>query len=197
MGIITESSHSKNEQIPWDSIELVRTKSDQTVTVDGLQEGKATRPLQITVSGGGSMTLTDSCLIHRKNDSGLKDVKFIPLRSIDTFGIQTRKSSSLLVLTIIFLTASAAASGWQIFHPLFQEVFSLSFKAGQLAYLLIWAPVWLLLCTVTTFVAYLVSSQAELVIQTISGTNQIRIPLTKATQTAIEHFITGIEARVQ
>ncbi len=197
MGIITESSYSKHDQIPWDSIEIVRTKSDQTLAEDGIKEGRASRVLEIKVSGSATLTLSENCVTYRKNDSRRKRVIVIPLRNVEIFDIQTRKSSFLLLLTISLLIASATTSIWRLLQPLAQEVLPLSMGTWHLDYQLIWVPVWLLLCGMGVFVAYMVSSQTELLIQTVSGNSQIKVPLPRTAEPAVESYITNIELRVK
>ena len=118
--------------------------------------------LPLETSGGETLTLSGRCVIHRKNVSGRRVVTMIPLRSIDSFSIQPRKSGVLLVLSTSLLLSAAFAALWFLVFPLASQVLfppsdlSSSLEVSHLSTIA--------LVAFAGLVAYAVYSQAELVI---------------------------------
>src|SRR5438552_9387233 len=154
MGIITEDLRPTANQASISATEFVRTKS--------FQENSST-----ITSAKESLTLTDKCVIYRNVVSGHKVVNIIPLRSIDSFSIQTYRLKSILVLAVSLLLAAGAIGSWLFIVPLAKEKLFYPTSLGTPDFGLLWIPLVLLVCGMISLVMYAIYSQVELVIYTL------------------------------
>ena len=184
MGIITEDLRPTANQASISATEFVRTKS--------FQENSST-----ITSAKESLTLTDKCVIYRNVVSGHKVVNIIPLRSIDSFSIQTYRLKSILVLAVSLLLAAGAIGSWLFIVPLAKEKLFYPTSLGTPDFGLLWIPLVLLVCGMISLVMYAIYSQVELVIYTLSGNNQIKISLSSKIRNSVEAFVSDIEAQIQ
>ena len=182
MGIITGDIRPTGKT-SIGATEFVRTKS--------FQENSNT-----ITSAKESLTLTDKCVIYRNVISGHKVVNIIPLRSIDSFSIQTYRLKSILALAVTLLLAAAAIGFWLFIWPQAKEV--LFHSAGPVTsdFGLVWIPALLLICGIVALATYATYNHVELVIHTLSGNNQIKISLSSKIRNAVEIFVADIEAQM-
>jgi len=183
MGIITEDIKPTRNQTPVSTTEFVRTKpfQDSSSTITSAKE---------------LLTVTNKCVIHRNVVSGQKMVNIIPLRSIDSFSIQTYRLKSVLVLAVDLLLTVAALGVWIFLLPLAKDKLFHSATFVRPDFGLLWIPLVLLICGLISLVTYATYHQVELVIYTLSGNNQIEIALSSKIRNSVEAFVADIEAQM-
>jgi hypothetical protein len=195
MGIITEGPRVKAERTLLDNIDLVRTKphpDSPSTEAGGAAEGAA---LQTMTSGGETLTLTDRCVIHRRHVSRHRVATIIPLRSIDSFGIQTRRSDLLLAVATTLLLAASFVVLWSFLVPMAKAAL-FSSAAGPVLSGSVWLPVLLATGGLVMLLAYSSHARAEVVISSRSGRSEIRVKLSRKIESTLQQFVEDIEAQI-
>jgi len=195
MGIITESLASKTEGLG--GVELVRTKAEQggsEASQSNQMKSIQKRPPIIT-SGNWSLLLSDRCLIYRNVVSRQRVVSIIPLRSIESFAVQTFKPKwPRLLALFIFLTPILI--GLAAFLILGKNGIGMLSNFWAVDQRLVWISSVPMFLGVAVLVAYAFHSQTELVIYNPSGNNQVRLTLPGKLKGAVEQFVEAIESQM-
>jgi hypothetical protein len=184
MEIITEELGSETNSL--DGTEFVKPKS--TSEYHG----------QIA-SGNESLTFGKNCLVYRNIRSRQMNVKIVPIKNIDFFSIQTRRSVPLLSLGIFLLFLSALMGLLIYFFSVNEQlVFFSQPSPSALAQLkLFWPPLISLLCGIIVLMVYAFRRRAELIIWTRSANNKLKIFLSPNAGGSLERFVAYIEAHVR
>ena len=150
------------------------------------------------VSGKDSLAIGKNCLVYRDIRSRQMNVKIVPIRNIDFFSIQTRRSIPLLSFGILLLSFSAVMGLFIHFFSIDNPLlfFSQSSPPAYSQLKLIWPPLLSLLCGVIVLVVYALRRRTELTIWTRSANNKLKIVLSPNIGSSLERFVANIENHV-
>ncbi len=169
-----------NQTLPWgNEAENYRSKQDHPDRI---------------VSDHESLSLSEGCVVYRDDSPGRKIVRFVALKSIESCCVQTsRGKPPLVVAAAMLLLASAVGLYLNLLpHAKLSLDFSQVFFPAGIQLKLRWIPLELLVVGTLFFLVYLLFHREELVIWTLSGHNQIRIPISSGFKNSIEPFVAGI-----
>jgi hypothetical protein len=198
VGIITEGVGSKPEYSLLDNIELVKTKVDRG-------DAGASQPIEVksikkraptVVSGNQSLTLNDKCVIYRNVVSKQRVLTIIPIRSIDSFAVQIRRSKWIRRLGTFFLTASILIGLGIVLLLYGKQAMGQLLGSWAPNPRLIWVPFLSLLLGIVTLVTYALRARTELVIYNRSGNHQVQLSLSGKIRDSVEQFVAEIEAQM-
>ncbi len=183
MELMTEEVRSQHN--PLDETEFVKPKTNPEY------HGQI-------VSGKNSLAVVKNCLVYRNIRFRQMKVKIVPIRNIDFFSIQTRRSIPLLSLGILLLSISVLMGlfihFFSIDNPLL--LFSQPSPPTYSQLKLIWPPLLSLLCGVIVLVVYALRRRTELAIWTRSANNKLKIFLSPDIGSSLERFVAYIENHV-
>lgn len=197
MGIITENPRGLSSRAPLDAIELVHTKSDVEPETSPLSASTGSQPSGVISAGCESLSLANHCVIYRNRVGGQRVINVIPLKNIDSFCIETRRSPFILCLAVLCLAAALIAGSWSLLLPSIAEWFFSSGDPAPSSLPQIWVPTLLLAAAVSAFLVYRVCPNVRLVIYTLSGCNPIELSLSSRIRKSAEQFFIDLQSRMQ